>query len=236
MAKYYGVERSEEYLAHYGIRGMKWGVRKAIERGNQRALSRHYIKAKKKLDKLTKRADIKAQRKESNRHLVKAGISAGIGAMGLTSYGLQKNASKNISINSKNLRSRTKKIVDSGNGINLGGVVSHNPVGNTQMYNYTHPSLNQQAYNAGSTANARIISSALASKLKSLGSSQNARKIALGVGLAGIGASAYHTGKGVVARYRTTKKGHAKAVAKRNAWQKEMNSVFKNKTYAKKRK
>lgn len=27
MAKYYGVERSDEYLAHFGIRGMKWGIR-----------------------------------------------------------------------------------------------------------------------------------------------------------------------------------------------------------------
>lgn len=233
MATYYAVERSSEYLAHYGVRGMKWGVRKAIERNNQRALSRHYIKAIKKLDKLNKRADIKAQRKESNRHLIKAGISAGIGAMGLTSYGLQKNASKNISINSKNLRSRTKKIVDSGKGVNLGGVVSHNPVGNASMYNYAHPSLNQQAYNAGSTANAKIISSVLASKLKSLGSSQNARKIAFGVGLAGIGASAYHTGKGIATRYRTTKKGHAKAVSKRDAWKKEMKSTFRKTKYAK---
>ena len=56
MENYYGVTRSEEYLAHYGIKGMKWGVRKAIESGNQRKLSRQFAKAQKKLAKLEKRA------------------------------------------------------------------------------------------------------------------------------------------------------------------------------------
>ena len=53
----YAVDRSDEYLAHYGIRGMKWGVRKAIERGNSHALDRQYRKAQKKLAKLEKRAN-----------------------------------------------------------------------------------------------------------------------------------------------------------------------------------
>ena len=47
MAQYYGVQRSDEYLAHYGVRGMKWGVRKAI----QHPVS--YLRAKHKLSKLT---------------------------------------------------------------------------------------------------------------------------------------------------------------------------------------
>lgn len=45
MAEYYAVERSPEYLKHYGVKGMKWGVRKAMERGNTRALNRHYLKS-----------------------------------------------------------------------------------------------------------------------------------------------------------------------------------------------
>ena len=52
----YAVERDGAYLAHSGVKGMKWGVRKAIERGNDRALSRQYRKAQKKLAKLEKRA------------------------------------------------------------------------------------------------------------------------------------------------------------------------------------
>ena len=52
----YAVERSDEYLAHYGIRGMKWGVRRAIKSGNSARLGRQYAKAQKKLAKLEKQA------------------------------------------------------------------------------------------------------------------------------------------------------------------------------------
>ena len=52
----YAVERSDEYLAHYGIRGMKWGVRRAIASGNSARLGRQYAKAQKKLAKLEKQA------------------------------------------------------------------------------------------------------------------------------------------------------------------------------------
>ncbi len=49
---YYGVTRSTNTLSHYGVKGMKWGVRKAILSGNARSLNRHYRKAVKKLAKL----------------------------------------------------------------------------------------------------------------------------------------------------------------------------------------
>ena len=52
MSEYYAVVRSTDHLAHYGVKGMKWGVRKAIARGNERALNRHFRKAAKKLRKL----------------------------------------------------------------------------------------------------------------------------------------------------------------------------------------
>lgn len=52
--EYYGVASTptEDFLTHYGVQGMKWGVRKAIARGNEKALDRHFRKAAKKLAKL----------------------------------------------------------------------------------------------------------------------------------------------------------------------------------------
>jgi len=52
MSEYYAVQRSTDHLAHYGVKGMKWGVRKAIAYGNQKALDKHFQKAAKKLAKL----------------------------------------------------------------------------------------------------------------------------------------------------------------------------------------
>lgn len=52
MENYYAIVRSGDHLAHYGVKGMKWGVRKAIATGNERALDRHFRKAARKLKKL----------------------------------------------------------------------------------------------------------------------------------------------------------------------------------------
>lgn len=71
----YAVERDGAYLAHYGIKGMKWGVRKARESGNDRALGRQYRKAAKKLAKLEKRA---TSGKKYARRAVALGAGAGL--------------------------------------------------------------------------------------------------------------------------------------------------------------
>ena len=52
MSEYYAVIRSTDHLAHYGVKGMRWGVRKAIAYGNEKSLDRHFRKAAKKLKKL----------------------------------------------------------------------------------------------------------------------------------------------------------------------------------------
>lgn len=79
----YAIERNDEYLAHYGIRGMKWGVRKAIASGNSKRLGKQYAKAQKKLAKLEKRA---ANAKKYGRRAAMYGAGAAV-AGGLAAAG-----------------------------------------------------------------------------------------------------------------------------------------------------
>lgn len=59
--EYYGAPTTptSDYLAHYGIKGMKWGVRRARAIAGMKgtkALGKQYKKAQKKLERLEKRA------------------------------------------------------------------------------------------------------------------------------------------------------------------------------------
>lgn len=83
--EYYGAASTptDDFLAHYGVRGMKWGVRKAIQSGNMRRLGRQYRKAEKKLAKLEKRAESGAKYAKRAGKLAAgaaiAGAAAGLG-------------------------------------------------------------------------------------------------------------------------------------------------------------
>ena len=80
MSEYYAVERTGDSLAHYGIKGIKWGVRKAIQSGNAKALGRQFRKAEKKLAKLEKRG---ANGKKYAKRAAKLGVAgAALGAAG----------------------------------------------------------------------------------------------------------------------------------------------------------
>lgn len=84
----YAIDRSDEYLAHYGIKGMKWGVRKAIASGNSRALARQYRKASRKLAKLQRQAS--SGKKYARRAAALgagAAIAGGAAAAGLNGIG-----------------------------------------------------------------------------------------------------------------------------------------------------
>lgn len=67
--KYYAIERSDVHLAHYGVKGMKWGVRK----WNNPVRSKGFYKAKRKLALLSEEnRDIrKVQNAQANGRLRK---------------------------------------------------------------------------------------------------------------------------------------------------------------------
>lgn len=61
---YYGVSPSSDFFAHYGVKGMKWGVRKAIANKDSKALSKQYSKALKKAKKLNTKASVSKSQQE----------------------------------------------------------------------------------------------------------------------------------------------------------------------------
>lgn len=56
MGQYYAIVRSDDFLAHYGIKGMRWHVRKALQKGNTRKYNRYRKKAMKRLIRYEKQA------------------------------------------------------------------------------------------------------------------------------------------------------------------------------------
>ena len=91
LAKYYGVERSTEYLAHHGIKGMRWGVRRALKRGDKAALQKQHAKAEATLQKLKEQTDRKGQKQHAKELAIAGALGLGTGALGgLASYGIVK--------------------------------------------------------------------------------------------------------------------------------------------------
>lgn len=242
MSEYYGVIRSSDKLEHYGVKGMKWGVRKALKRGGylgERKLDKQYRKATKKLARLNQKANVSAQKEEARKHNRRAAIALGLGTAGLSVYGGAKLRVKQLKdmqaellkehdailFGTKSLRK--KRIVGAGKGIKKHGIGitaetlgADAPLNAPHVYSTPHPAFRKEPYvlpgggGSGRTANFD-------------------RKMGL-LAAATTGAmatAAYQKGRAMAAKRRTTAKGHAKAVAKRDAWAREMNTAFKGTKY-----
>lgn len=215
--EYYGVSTTpmDDYLAHYGIKGMRWGVRKAVVRGDDRALARQYRKAEKKLAKLEKHAQNGA--KYSKRAKVLGG--AGVAAAGLAA------GSRGIG---KLIR---KAPVDrlTGAGAKMGASMAGS-AGRAMLDNRVNGAIGNNLLRAGRTmrkpTNIPVLGKVGASSVRNLNAS-NASKIArIGGGLVGaglIGAAGYNA-----YRAATTKKAAKKAAEFRSA----MNKTFAGTKYA----
>jgi len=198
--KYYAVERTGDHLAHYGVRGMKWGVTKATAKNSDRLMKKAYKRADKRLRKLQKKADLNIQsakvkvqgRKALRSGLVTAGIG-GLGALGVAK-GLKTGSLKPVYGN----RLGDPHVTYEGKGTPMNALKDKKLIG---------VSVSREADGYG------LLGSAAGT-------------------IAGLGKTAYHTGKAIAAKHRTTKKGHAKAVAKANAWKNEMNKAFAGTKYA----
>ena len=267
MANYYGVQRSKDYLAHYGIKGMKWGVRKAKESGNERRLDKQYQKAQKKLQKLNLKADRDIQQELAKKHTKRAIAAGSVGLAGASAVGgvtlVDKLARKALQTasggsGSNKFRTREKKVVSEGKGIHIkkpatipeneqfvypeglwvdvngtphyGSIGMNNAANPTSsipsnVYAYKHPGLQAVQENRVVTDSKNAITPPDTNYLKTI------QNIGKGLAIGGLGTAAYQTGRAIAAKRRTTDKGHAKAVAKRDAFQKEMNAAFKGTKY-----
>ena len=238
MAEYYGVTRTPEYLMHYGVKGMRWGVRKAIARGNTKHLDRQYRKAYKKLQKLNKRADINTQKAIAEKYdkassgsrivgrvglgLATTGIGSGALIRRVINPGIRKklHAQKEANLNEYNLRLKDHF--------------------NTNYKDFKNPDeairadrakievrLANENNRAEQNAHDKYVKSAKAERI-----ADYARNIGIGMAIGGYGYGAYSKIRANKARNRASIEGHKEAVVQRNAWQREMNKAFAGTKYA----
>ena len=215
MAKYYGVERSEEYLAHYGVRGMKWGVRRAIASGNTKHLDRQWKKAQKKLAKLNDKADVDKQNKLAKKY---AKISAISGSIGAAASGLHVGSRR---LQKKNWRDFDNNIIELHNAVHpepgyLQG--ARRMLSNKQIEDYV--------------ANEPYVRGLYEKRLKAHKALDSAKYVSGGIGAVGLATSAITGVKAGISKYRTTTGGHGAAVAKRNEFRQEMDKAFAGTKYA----
>lgn len=87
-------------LYHYGVLGMKWGVRRAKRSGDTASLQKHYGKTTAKIDKLDAKASQKASK--ASEQLAKSYVSR-------TNWRSSKNREKGVKNTRKALRGYSKE-------------------------------------------------------------------------------------------------------------------------------
>ena len=251
----YAIERNDEYLAHYGIRGMKWGVRKAIASGNSARLGRQYAKAQKKLAKLEKQAG-KSKKYARRAALMGAGAAAagglavagtegvrkglGVGGKlinkaghGISSLGEMTRGSRN-----KTLRKVGMALDSAGRSVaTAGNVVGGNKVGNAiSNWGKSHSitrGVDQGLNKFGSKLQTKYAGNAVATKagMASWKGSQAVNKANLSNNaIARIGAGAIGAGLAAGAARNAYKAATAKKKAEK--FRAAMNESFKGTQYA----
>ena len=214
--EYYGAPSTpnENFLAHYGIKGMKWGVRKAIEKGSAKKLNKQYNKAYKKLEKLNAKANIGVQNARAKKFAKNAAKSAGVA---LSGAGLHIGGMKFRDANRKTAVNLINKTAEQNAGI----------INAFRDNKITSEMADKLRY-----ANWDKTDKELNKLILKRDIGKYANNIGAAVAGAGLIAGGVTGAKALAAKYRTTNKGHAKAVAKRDAWRNQMQDVFKNTSYS----
>ena len=218
MSEYYAVIRSTDHLAHYGVKGMKWGVRKSIMKGNERRLARHYKKAAKKLAKLDAKANTKLQQEKAHKYGKVAKIAGTVGAAGLATAGASKIYQNDAS----------KKF-------NKDAVARIHELYPGKYHDGTPASNGKAAITTDlireTTINDKKLHETWNRHFNKVFNAQQIGAVASGIGALGTAAAIGAGAKALAAKRRTTTAGHAAAVARRNEFKREMKDAFKGTKY-----
>lgn len=218
MSEYYAIIRSTSELQHYGVKGMKWGVRKAIDRGNDRSLERHYKKAARKLRKLEWKANPEQQMKyaKTNDKVAKAGFKVGLAGIG-TAVGA--NVAGRALTNA--YRKAHNAFYYPGYDLDAIKRVKAFESGNKDLYDQMQSERYNQWNRYKTASDNHVKYGNAAGKVEDIASRVGAIGLGIGIGSKAVSANA---------KWRATK-GNAKMKQNRDTWKKEMREAFKNTKY-----
>ena len=263
MSEYYGVASTptEDFIAHYGIKGMKWGVRRAMKARNEKVrnarLTRQYLKASKKLDRLNAQTDMQKQSQLEKKYNKAAKVAGKIGlvgaSVGLAGTGLDHSLRRIHALDKQKVKkqladidAQSSKVLQDATdawkkeikikekllteNIIPEQIITENYLKETDrlidLHNSAQDELGRQYDKIKNDFNGMAKRRHTAADI-----GRYAGYIGGGVGALGLGAAAITKGKALAAKYRTTAKGHAKAVTKRDAFKNAMAENFKGTKY-----
>ena len=234
-------------LAHHGIRGQKWGVRRfqnpdgsltaagkahyGVSEGGNSALSRKYSHQYKKLSRLADKADVNKQAAESQKYSRRARLAAGLaaGAAG-TAVGAHFDTVARNRRKYENLKSlyndydkKSSRILDWMHD-NVGGNAAASDW--KRMSDEHDRVLNSMRANTQERANLKEHMT-----FGTAGMSTRTKILLGGAAVAG-GYAAYAGIRSKMAKIRTTDAGHAKAVEKYKQQYEKMTNMFANTPYS----